>query len=217
MLNKWVQQLFREEEKNQHDIDEYWLFICVRVCVFVGVLFVYFSPLLYPFAFISFFLYVFVVCARLFFVVLNSISDCIPTKPNKNVQCSALHWIYDVDSTNRKIACWSNAIGFWVWIVSKINFIYVSFYRCFMLNDSEIVVVRHFVGLFIHRSHSFFSTTNTAVCRCRLHRRRLYRHFIVAGAAFCRTKNWLNCWNVPTQKWKWIDVNSNKPNLRMVC
>lgn len=70
-----------------------------------------------------------------------------------------------------------------------------------MLNDSEIVVVRHFVGLFIVRIpfsffHNLHRSRRRRRCRCRLHRRRhrlricrLYRYFIVAGAAFCRTKN----------------------------
>lgn len=67
-----------------------------------------------------------------------------------------------------------------------------------MLNDSEIVVVRHFVGLYIVRiPFSFFHNLHRRRrCRCRLHRRRhrrrrcrLYRYFIVASAAFCRTKN----------------------------
>lgn len=152
--------------------------VCFRGCFIRFFFILYFLPLCirsHSFFFFAL-LCVFVVCARLFFVTLNSISDCITTNRTKNVYCSALHWIYDVDSSvnKKKIACWSNAIGlwFWVWIVSKINFIYVSFYRCFMLNDSEIVVVRHFVGLFVCRISLFFCHCHHQRCS-RSHRRRL--------------------------------------------
>lgn len=63
--------------------------------------------------------------------------------------------------------------------MSKINFIYVSFYRCFMLNDSEIVVVRHFVAC---------SSFVLFFCLRRRRCRRLRRYYCCCCAAFCRTE-----------------------------
>lgn len=152
----------------------------VRVHVFLWVF--YYSFISLPFRILShslqFFccsasmLYVFVVCARLFFVTLNSISDCITTKPYKkraaalgvalNLRCR-----FTAKQKNRMLIKYDWICDFRVWIVSEINSIYVSFYRCFMLNDSEIVVVRHSVGLFVARtlslSFSIFSQPTLAL------------------------------------------------------
>lgn len=102
------------------------------------------------------------------------------------MHCSALHWIYDIDTQNknRMLIKYDIGLWFWVWIVSKINFIYVTFYRCFMLNDSEIVV--WYVILLLARLSflSFFPRCQ----RCRS----LCRYIIVGVLRFAALKiDWI--------------------------